>query len=767
MAVEIEIGNQTELPRASFAIAEDPSVATVVEKKGFLFVTGSKVGKTSVFTWDSNGKIDVVPVKVLSAGSTALKRALSDIKQSISKSNQNKNIKVSYTARGGFGEGISPVPANRYSYEWNVEQLKVDGPSALGKFESYVQFERRDKVSQAVLMYTKLETDRYLAQAGDNWISLTPVLGSVVRYQGFQLSNIDVKGTKFDFFAGSTGMAYWGNDVHRSNSLKTGFVGIRASGRADKNLSFIGSFFTATQFNQPQELSGSSSIRFNLFSLDGIYDYGPFRLESEVAQSYQYRQGISAKLSYTQSPFRYDVKYLSVDSDFKTLSDVYNSAGISGIFQVANYKLTDQVSLFGNADTYSLKTIASGTLYDLAAGGEFRADNYPYVRISANRWDHRNLPGGELNSGFTVFSSYLVKSDNVRFFGQYSPQTFATPSNASAVSGINHRLRAGVETNTRPFVLSDEIGFDSKTLNPIGNYDRSMSNRIKLSLYPVTVSRFENAKIQLSFDIALVRKYFRNTASESSYDGTVKASILNWLGDELYAQINRDGLSSPASTNSVDSFNFEFGINNVFDTGVRLIPNQKQINGVVFDDLNENGLRDAGEPGIPGYSFSSDIQTVQTNEKGEFSISFERDEMIAIDGSKNKSEKVQFQNPFPASLDSNQLYTEIFIPVSYSREYNVVVYLDTNQNGTYDSQTDRLIPNSILKVADGNGTLSFVDEKGEMQFNVNSRKGKFYNVSIDLNSVKNSYLPISASLTRKIVPESDESSTLYFGFKSQ
>ncbi len=765
-AIEVEKGQQAFIEDATMVAVSDPAVVEIIDRNNRLFVKGLSIGKASLFVWNSIGNLTVVPVTVLSDGTLRLRESLENLKLTGEKSQDDRRLKASYSVRGGFGEGRSSLNTNRFSYDWDVEQVKLEGPSDFGQFEAFLQFERRDAVSQAVLMYTKLVDDHYFAQVGDNWISLSPILGNLIRYQGFQLSNIDLKGTKFDFFAGSTGMAYWGNDVHRSNSLKTGFIGVRAAGRADKNLSFIGSFFSASQFNQPQTLPGSSTIRFNLMSLDGIYDYGPFRLEAEVAQSYLFKQGISSKLNYVEGPFRYEIKYLSVDSDFKTLSDVYNTAGVTGLFQNFNYMMSNELTFFGKFDGYALQTIAPGALYDASVGADFRPIDYPSLRVSISRWDHRNLPHGEVDNAFSLYSSYLVKSDNVRFFGQYSPVSFFTPTSATAISGINHRIRVGAETNTYPFVMSNELGYDSRVLNSQLSVDRSVSNKFKISLYPVTVAKINSAQVRLNLGSSITRKYYRVTAPESYFTTEVRTSVLNWLGDEVYMQFMRDVVDTPSANATMDAYYFEFGINNTFNTGVSLLSDRRKIRGVIFDDLNENGLRDLGEPGISGMSLASDVQVVNTNETGEFTLGFERDEMVSIDTSSNPNAKLKFQNPFSVNLNTNLKIQEAIIPISFEREYTVVSYLDTNKNMRYDDNTDRLLPNAVIKISDAYGSIaSFINESGQFSFSVNARSGKVYAVSIDLNSVDVTYIPNSAETAVRIVPATDKSSTLYFGFR--
>lgn len=54
------------------------------------------------------------------------------------------------------------------------------------------------------------------------------------------------------------------------------------------------------------------------------------------------------------------------------------------------------------------------------------------------------------------------------------------------------------------------------------------------------------------------------------------------------------------------------------------------VHGVVFHDRNENGVRDRGEPGIPGVSVSNGVDVVRTGGRGEYSISLAPESILFI-----------------------------------------------------------------------------------------------------------------------------------------
>ena len=59
-------------------------------------------------------------------------------------------------------------------------------------------------------------------------------------------------------------------------------------------------------------------------------------------------------------------------------------------------------------------------------------------------------------------------------------------------------------------------------------------------------------------------------------------------------------------------------------------PQPQLAQGVVFEDLNSNGKRDAGEPGLPGVRVSNGVEIVKTNDQGQYSIPIDDDTIVFV-----------------------------------------------------------------------------------------------------------------------------------------
>ena len=68
----------------------------------------------------------------------------------------------------------------------------------------------------------------------------------------------------------------------------------------------------------------------------------------------------------------------------------------------------------------------------------------------------------------------------------------------------------------------------------------------------------------------------------------------------------------------------------LFFTGCTHTPEQQQASGIVFHDLNENGLHDSGEPGISGVAVSNGYDVVLTDQHGRYSLGLDDDAIIFV-----------------------------------------------------------------------------------------------------------------------------------------
>jgi hypothetical protein len=71
---------------------------------------------------------------------------------------------------------------------------------------------------------------------------------------------------------------------------------------------------------------------------------------------------------------------------------------------------------------------------------------------------------------------------------------------------------------------------------------------------------------------------------------------------------------------------------------------QSEVKGIVYEDVNKNGKKDKNENGIKNIAVSNGIQVVLTNEKGEYTLPVQNDNIIFVIKPSTHSVPVNKQN---------------------------------------------------------------------------------------------------------------------------
>ena len=162
------------------------------------------------------------------------------------------------------------------------------------------------------------------------------------------------------------------------------------------------------------------------------------------------------------------------------------------------------------------------------------------------------------------------------------------------------------------------------------------------------------------------------------------------------------------------------------------VPTDGSVTGVVYDDVNGNGMQDAGEPGLGGVDVlvtdvNGDTQTVITDADGNYTVSVPAgDVVIDIDDSTLPDGAVQTEGTDPTTVTvvAGETVTE------EDNGYNVpangtiegVVYDDVNGNGVQDAGEPGLGGVDVV-VTDVNGDTQTVTTDADGNYTVSVPAG--------------------------------------------
>ena len=127
------------------------------------------------------------------------------------------------------------------------------------------------------------------------------------------------------------------------------------------------------------------------------------------------------------------------------------------------------------------------------------------------------------------------------------------------------------------------------------------------------------------------------------------------------------------------------------------------ITGTIFSDVNKNGIRDAGEPGIEGYEMSainfanpSEVITTTTNPDGMYELAVEPSATVLVQAGffppnhTVSNVSTSWYKYVTLQVGKTETFDIGFLPVSPDEQVtlNFVMYVDTNQNGMMDADED-------------------------------------------------------------------------------
>jgi uncharacterized repeat protein (TIGR01451 family) len=109
-----------------------------------------------------------------------------------------------------------------------------------------------------------------------------------------------------------------------------------------------------------------------------------------------------------------------------------------------------------------------------------------------------------------------------------------------------------------------------------------------------------------------------------------------------------------------------------------------ELNGLVFEDRNVNGIKDVGEPGIPNITIKDTVGRVfNSDAEGRFTVlAGNEHEGIQLELKSVPPEYVLLVNP--TQLVNRNYTGDIYFPLIPCKTVKGFVYVDENQNGVYD-----------------------------------------------------------------------------------
>jgi len=485
-------------------------------------------------------------------------------------------------------------------------------------------------------------------------------------------------------------------------------------------------------------------IKNKAFSVDTYNKFNHYEIESEMAfDEDEFASFINTKYSKNDYEIRLNVRDINKnfstivgrptargeiggDLSFKWKPEKFNFSSALHIYQnlnipnpededAINYTVSSSLGLPLNESTHWVGSIGFENTPQLVSPRKvFRINNNinKTIKVFNNRHMYLSLGGSYQTSRF----KFSPSSD----FDRYS---LRTGFRINLLRDLSYFVYYSYS------VLKDiEAGSKSKpfSLNTGTSYAKRISDKLTGDI-SFTYRNEGGSGDNLSF-----------LAGEDSIIGRVGLTYRPSKDKELFVDLRMRNLwAADPSRPDFNDGELRIGYRSTWDTLFRWDP-KGIIEGVVYKDIDGNGLQNNDEPGIEGIKVNVGDEHIITNEKGKYHFPV-----------RAKSLKINLD---PVSIPSGYIHTTALkrdITIEHRKTTTVnfglttrsglhgVIYVDNNENGKLDTEDDFI---SKVKIILDDKNVNFSDPAGSYFFE-NISPGK-HKLKIDVNSIPINYRPL-------------------------
>jgi len=623
---------------------------------------------------------------------------------------------------------------------------------------------------------------------GDNFYNVTPFTApwSLARGAFFSQSILN---ERVDY------LVLWANDQEPFRFLEAQgqidtpdhyYSGADVTWHINDWLDLGGTFFFS--YGEREESTSDHVAAGNFFA-----DLEWLTVDGELAQTEEeIAWRIGTDLYSPKNSYHVGAVYRDIEKDFFAINGQTLDRGEKGVLARADADPLDFVHLEATVDRYKDRLFPSesdpdGYNTDFLVRGRV---NLPWRMYFTSTYRDADLTGSlvsrkessysfQLNKTFTrvrglgLFARYKNKTvDNFRSsLLSYDRESLKLGARWQVLKGLSMGVTqewANVKSRVEPVTLTVPPFdfFRTPIFVPIKSFlvdKRTSPRRFTADIYYYT----QILKTPFYIDLRLRYEDEDDTDSINSFfagEDTLQGEVeLSYIPSDYFKAYARGRLEDRKSEISGERDLVEaelvVGAYVLFDTGLKWDP-QGTIRGMVFKDINGNGLLDDGEMGVSGIEIfvSESSKRVQTKEDGVFDLGKVQGKVfkVTIDLQSVPAGYIN-TTPFSQNISIRQgKVSEVYFGIIARSGVRGIVFNDVNGNGFLDGE-DKGMSKVVVKLDQEKKMLT--DREGRYYFE-NVSPGDHV-VSLDLESLPLNYIP-QGSIKQKITVAEGRTHTRYF-----
>ncbi|MBN2483615.1 MAG: pilus assembly protein N-terminal domain-containing protein [Candidatus Omnitrophica bacterium] len=699
-----------------------------------------KVGTTFVHVWDERGRWTL---NVEVAYPLQIARALQ--KKDQVKQENNDPFRFIYNADwDSYYIGTQLDSMNRDALRFN-QWLGIEGPTPYGEFDSSLKLSKYP-TSTEIIGYSVGLRNLHLGPLGEVNVRGFDFDKS---FSALSLPNEGLHGFLWEgkAFGGNLGYdVLWGRDRLEFGYLTPGIIqeerdsyveGARATLFPDGKHTY--SFNYARGYGTARE----DYLRPRVFSVETEHRYGKNQLWGEVGYDEENYASL-AGYQFLGQDFQLRLNLRDIDSDYTTIVGTPSNLGEAGGILSFDWRGGD-LFLSSNLDVYrdrylsnpgapraintEWNTFATYTLDDTSSWNT----NLRYINIPGISFPRREINlSNTYNKSFSVFNRTFSTFVGHRYqrtryplgvFSNYDRQEFFTGVRFPIIDPLDAYVNY-------EHSLVEDIFTDEK-------YDPSVLS--------VGISYYKNVTPAVTFKWNLYYRDEQNTSGINSFlageDSMDCALGINYRPNpdlEIYADGRvRNVWAEQAGRDAYNEAEIRLGIRSAWDLPFSWNP-KGIASGIVYKDINANGIHDRNEEGISGIKIYIGNKETETDSEGRYYVKVNAKKVLMMVDVDSVPHGYVFSTPLSQTVEllHNRPVTVDFGFTTNSEIYGVV-FFDKNGNNEPDDNDEYI--GRVKIVLDGSLTTSS-DSNGGYFFR-NLEAGR-HTVKLDINSLPIEYLPL-------------------------
>lgn len=739
----------------------DPSiVAAKLVSKEALSITGAKPGSTFVHIWDSEG-IRTISVAVIK------KRPFRIREEKEKLPGELESFKFSYNFSLSDTSVDSKFSQNEYMSRNSAHNFSLKGESPWGKLDSRMQFsgrddKRRKKQDDVTYFHLNLKDEDYDFTLGDKRINFSSLTLPYVQYQGVNLKTTLNEKVDYNIVWGVEGQGLYGDKVIDQYLPNPYFSGLRTTFHTSKNLGI------STTFLQGRGPSNDTSQEVAASECNLTLDKLNLRSEYALAEGDNAWE-TEARLNMDKTSF--GGIYRDYDAGYKTVVGGVGNRGHKGIYLSFSHNSRSFFDVSGYCDIFRDRfapNLAEPKQNNVNLTGNIRLNLTPLTTLDTSVWerDRKGSSSPTITDGanYQLTQRFDVGKRSIYANLIYTTREFKsmpTPSADFDDKKLGIGLRAELIEKLR-ISLTQEWYQKRELLN--GNESTPQRSVVGLDynsrvgkspFYTNLRLRYENRRHASSSGGLFVDEDTVSSEAEIRYRPSrdfeyfIRGSIADVKGTSLN---QRSRVKREIYT----------GANYYWDTGFRIQP-AGTVGGVIFKDINGNGIRDKGELGVPNVKISIDRKlSMLTDKEGRYKFTNVKGLKVSV-LMELKDIPLGYistsGNPQKVLIQSGKV-SEVNFGITIKMKASGIVFNDLNGNKYFDEE-DKGIPNVLISIGD-KGVIT--DSSGS--YIVKDILAGGYYATLDERTLPRNFILLVPSKQKIIISEGEKAYTYNFAVQA-